>query len=576
MAKDNVFDRLVKDLSGEERRKMIEKMEKNIDVSQEPMVFAVENDSVNSIQEEYSSLSWLDKLIIFIKSLFMHKDKLELTKNVMVDRIARQIVSVNPDLIDMRHRSVSGKMSEMVADLHESVDFIRSPLSVCFGMDKILFYSIMGQLEFPELSDELRIKIDPRALAKANPVMDVSGIRRKLSEELDNLMQRISREDRRRMTEQIRTLNHLYQLSIHPFSQITSQFLESTEGQALSASFSSLKTPLTELASVLKAFSNPPSVKLLEAVFLLYCSQVSSTEESLEERVEAGISRCEALIQKVRNFNRAVPLADILKVILEDPFYSAGTAAGGEDWFYFFNQHWQDVLSDRMRIFIREKTLEDHVNELLRYWDIPVLSYIKGYPQQDRLVAFSCSLAALATFNSENFQKVLYFPMKIILVDGNFYKKNNREEYERVFQDLVKISERLRWFEHYLSPEGDAGKKIMEAGREFRGGEEELGRQMLLIYNGINRDALTIVEDSIRTLRAMGKLMNGIVLGNGGTYDTLSNLSELGGGSSEELRQSIVNAADDIHKIGNSLNDIASLEKEKMEELLKEAQQQVQ
>jgi hypothetical protein len=576
MGKDNVFDRLVKDLSSDERRKMIEKMEGNISVSQEPMVFAVENESLKSIEEEYASLSWLDKLIIFIKTVIFRKNKLEITKNVMVDRIARQVITVNPDLIDMKHRSVSGKMSEMVDDLRQSVDFIRSPLSICLGMDKTLFYSLMGQLEFPGLYEELRSKVDPWVLSKANPVMDVSSVRRKLSDDLDNMLLRISREDRRRMTEQTRTLNQLYQLSIHPFSQISSQFLESTEGKALSASFSSLASALTEFASVLKSFRNPPSVRLLETVFLLYYSQILTDEGALEEKVEEGIARCEALIQKIRNFCQAVPLADILKLIHEDPFYSVGTASGGEDWFYCFNQYWQDVLADKMRVFNREKTLEGHVSELLRYWELSVLNPVRGYPPQDRLTAFSNSLAALITFYDENFQSRLYFPMKIILVDGNFYKKNNREEYERVFQDIVKIPERIRWFEQRISPEGDAGKKVVEAVREFKADQDELDRRLVTIYNAINRDALTILEDSMRSLWAMGKLMNGIVLGNGGTYDTLSNLSELGGRNSDEFRQTVISAADDVHKIGSSLSDIVNLEKETMEELQKEARQQAQ
>ena len=283
-------------------------------------------------------------------------------------------------------------------------------------------------------------------------------------------------------------------------------------------------------------------MKLLEAVYLLFFSQTQEEEGDLEERVSEGISRCEALIQKIRNFNRSVPLGDLLKVMHEDPFFSVSTSAGGEDWFYNFHRFWENVLAEKMRIYSREKTLADHVSELLRYWDVPVLEYVRGYPLTDRLTVYPSSLASLGTFYNENFQKVLYYPMKIILVDGSFYKKNNREEYERTFQDMTKIGERLRWFEQHISPDGDAGGKIRDIGREFLGDEEALEREMLKVYNGINREAQTIVEDSLRCFESMGKLMNGVVLGNGGTYDTLSNLPELGGRNNEELRQSIVKA----------------------------------
>ncbi|MDC7239763.1 MAG: DUF5312 family protein, partial [Spirochaetales bacterium] len=82
--------------------------------------------------------------------------------------------------------------------------------------------------------------------------------------------------------------------------------------------------------------------------------------------------------------------------------------------------------------------------------------------------------------------------------------------------------------------------------------------------------AQIFLEDAIDTLVLMGKLMNGIVMGNGGTYDTLANFSELGGRNNEDLRKSVAEAADDIHKINHSLQDIFNLEKEKMDELVQE------
>jgi hypothetical protein len=179
-------------------------------------------------------------------------------------------------------------------------------------------------------------------------------------------------------------------------------------------------------------------------------------------------------------------------------------------------------------------------------------------------------MAALNTFFLENYQKKLYYPMKIILVDGSFYKKSNRTEYDKVFQVLVKMGERIKWFENNLLPDGDSGRKLRTLSQEYREDQEELNRQVLKVRIGINRDALVILEDSLNCLVTMGKLMNGVVMGNGGSYDTLSNFSELGGRNNEELRQSVIEAADDVHKIGHSLQDFVNLEKEKMDELSKE------
>lgn len=571
MDKDNVFDGLVKDLSSEERRKMIEKMEQNIHVSHEPMGNVVENELFQSIDDVYASLSWLDKLIIFIQSLFLAKERNELTKKHMVKGLSRQVETVSSEFFDVKHGAANGEFCRIIRDLYKSAEKLKAPLTVCFGVDKVKFYSLMGQLEFPAIYDELVEKIDPLKRGTLFPNMDSQAIRKAVSEDLESLLAMISRENRLRMMETTRVLNSLYQLSVFPYQQILSQFPDSPDGSILAAGFSSIKEPLSELAVILKSFINPPGIKLLEAVFLLYYS--SETEEgalSLEERVSRGIESCEVLFQKIREFNSRIPLSDLLRVMHEDPFYSIPNSGGGEDWFYHFRQYWVDRQTDLMHIFSREKKLEEFISELKRYWDLPSLEFIPDYTPDSKHSAFAWSLGVLNTFYNENYQKKLYFPMKIILVDGNFYKKNNREDFEKTFQSLVKFGDRIKWFASKLVPEGEAGRQIRELSHEFRSNPEELDKQVLGVHNRLNRDAQIFLEDAIDTLVLMGKLMNGIVMGNGGTYDTLANFSELGGRNNEDLRKSVAEAADDIHKINHSLQDIFNLEKEKMDELVQE------
>jgi len=572
MGKDNVFDSLVKDLSTEERRKMIEKMEQNIHVSQESLNNSVENEPFQTIEEEYKALSWLDKVFIIIKSLFLAKDKLEITKNILVSRLARQVSSVCPDFFDVKHRAATGEFSKLVVDVANSAEFIKKPMAVCFEMDKIKFYSLMGQLEFPGLQVELQAKINPWDKNGGYKSRDVQEVRRRLTDDLEMTLSKISRDERMRMMEMTRTLHYLYELSKFPFKMILGQFPTSAEGQPLAASFSGLAKPLTEFAIILKSFKNPPSVKLLEALFLLFYSQENLRDGVvLEELVAQGIQNFDSLIQKIRNFNKVVPLSDLLKVINHDPFYQIVPLGGGEDWFYFFRQYWQDCLTEKMRVFSRELALEETANELQRYWDVNSLLPVKGYSRNESFASFAFSFAALQSFFIENFQKKLYYPMKIILVEGNFYKKNNRVEYDSVFKELVKIGSRIKWFENQLLPEGEAGMKIRLVAHDYRDKPEELEREVLKVYNEINRDALLILEDSSKSLLTMGKLMNGVVMGNGGSYDTLSNFSDLGGRNNDELRQGITECADDIHKINHSLKDLMQLEKEKMDEFIKES-----
>ncbi|MDC7235772.1 MAG: DUF5312 family protein [Spirochaetales bacterium] len=570
MSKDNVFDRLVKDLSSDERRKMMQKMEENIHVSSEPLDNTVESESIQSIEEEYKALSWLDKLLIFLQSLFLAKDRQELTKKYVVRGVARQLAYISPDLIDVKHEALTGEFCKKLQDIEESAGFIKHSLSVCFGIDKSKFYALMGQLEFQQIHDALREAVDPLGIARKSPNLDAPSIRRNINDNTEALLARIGREDRMRMVETTRTLNTLYQISLFPYSTIISQFPDSPDGSTLAAGFSSVKEPLSELAAILKAFRTPPSIKLLEAVFLLYYSDDEVDESGLDEKIAESITRCNTLFQKIRDFNSAVPLSDLMKVIYQDPFYAVPRSGGGEDWFYFYRQYWMDTLTEQFRIFSRELKIEEIAQELQRYWDLPSLIFLPGYTPRDQHTAFSYSMAAMHTFFEENYQKKLYYPMKIILVDGSFYKKNNREDFEKTFQILVKFGDRIKWFTNKLAPEGDTGAELRKASHELREDPEALDKQILIISNRLNRDAQLILEDAIHCLEIMGKLMNGVVMGNGGAYDTLSNFSELGGRNNEELRQNVTECADDIHKITNGLKDLFNLEKEKLDEMTRE------
>jgi len=567
MSKDNVFDQLVKDLSSEERVKMLNKLEQKIHVSQDPIEIHVENGAIRSIKDEYDGLSWLDKLVVLVKSFFMQKNKFEITEKVVIDRISRRIHYMNSQYFDLKKDAATGDFCQIVIDLANSVDFLRNPLSKCFGADKTMFYTLMGKLEFPGIHNRLDAELDPRAVSERNPSLDAQEVRRHLMDHLEQVISGITRDDRVRMMEQTRVLYQMFQLSLFPFQQILGTFPVSADGLPLPAPLSGLRKPLSDLADILRSFNRPPSVKLLEAVLFLYYSGMDQEAGfSLEETLERDMEKSEHLVARLREFNRTIYLIDLLKVLNEDPFYVPGDVGGGEDWFHFYRLYWQDRLAVSMKVFIRRKMIEAGKNELLRYWDFTDLLYLVNYNLSHDFGVFAVSMAVLNTFFHEVFQKTLYYPMKIVLVDGNFYKKNNRDEYEKTFQVMMKIGERIRWFENFLEPDGEGGMKIREIIHTGESKAEDVSLRMQQLYSSVNRDAMVIVEDSLNALFTMGKLMNGIVLGNGGTYDTLANLSELGGRGNDELRQSIQDTADDIHKVSHSLQDLLNLEKESLDE----------
>ena len=566
MGKDNVFNRLVKDLSDQERLKMLEKIEEKIRINQDPIDIHVENEEIKSIDQEYNELSWLERIIILIKSFFLSQDKFDLTKKHMLKSIDRKIQYMNSQYFNIKTQSATKEFYLVLSELGRSIEFAKKPLASCFNDEKIPFYLLMGKLEFPQIFEELESVLDPTAISTRNPSLDSQEIKKKLSAEMDEIIARITKEDRMRMMESTRVLFHMYCLSNFPFSQILGNFPVDQQGEILPASFSIIRKSLNDLGSLLNSFYSPPGLKLMEAVFLSEYARMEKPEIPMEEYLKSSMVKTGHLVERIREFNRNVYLIDILKVINEDPFYSPEDIGGGEDWFHYYNQYWQEVSAGRMKVFARARQVEAEKSELVRFWEVEDVLILNNYNESRGFCVHGATMSLLKTFLKEIVQKLLYYPLKIILVEGEFYKKNNRSEFEEIFNSLMKLGERLSWFERNLEPDGEGGMKIREA-LHRSGGDDSAAEELLNpVYAGINRDALVILEDAIKILFSLGKLLNGILLGNGGTYDTLANFPDLGGKKNAELREAVQTAADQVHKMSHSLQDLLNLEKDSLKD----------
>ncbi len=566
MGKDNVFNRLVKDLSNEERLKMLEKIEQNIQISQEPMEFNVENGPVKSLEQSYSELSWLEKALIFIKTLFLGKDKFELTKNHLLKGLQRRIQYMNSQFFNIKLESATNEFYEVLSDLNKSVEFIRKPLADCFNADKVSFYLLLGKLEFPAIYKDLSENLHPEKISRTNPSLETQEIRKLLFSNMEEIISRLSPKDRARMMETTGILFQMYQFSSFPFHKILGHFPVNQNGEVLPASLSVLEKYLEDLASVLNSFYNPPGAKLMEAVFLSEYANMNQSETVLEEYLKSSMVKTEHLMGRIREFNRNVQLLDVLRVVKKDPFYSPDDMGGGEDWFHFFNQYWQNAVAAELKIFHRLRSIEAGKNELMRLWGLEEIKILNNYNKGRPFCFYATSMALLKTFYLEVVQKVMFYPLKIIHVDGEFYKKNNRSEFNESFDALMKIGDKIKWFERYLEPDGEGGMKIREAIHQS-GGNGDLELELLEpVYKVINREALNLLENSLNTLFSMGKLLNGILLGNGGTYDTLANFPDLGGRKNAELRVSVQEAADHVNQTSHALQDLLNLEKEGAQE----------
>ena len=94
--------------------------------------------------------------------------------------------------------------------------------------------------------------------------------------------------------------------------------------------------------------------------------------------------------------------------------------------------------------------------------------------------------------------------------------------------------------------------------------KEERNKSILSVIEQVDFEVLNILESFIQNIRILNSVIYGIVAGSGGTYDTLSNISSIGGRSNTELRESFKQISSIISKTYDYISEMKILEERKL------------
>ena len=107
---------------------------------------------------------------------------------------------------------------------------------------------------------------------------------------------------------------------------------------------------------------------------------------------------------------------------------------------------------------------------------------------------------------------------------------------------------------------GFLGEKLVQAESE----DDERKRTLICeAIEQVDYEVVSILESFISHLKMLNALMHGIVIGDGGAYDTLLNISSIGGKSNIELKESFKMTSMIIHKMVKYIANMKILEEKK-------------
>ncbi|VDB00976.1 hypothetical protein S1OALGB6SA_2070 [Olavius algarvensis spirochete endosymbiont] len=562
---ESVFDRLAKEISGKERLALLKRISKLY--KSEPLHKGIASSDEPYIPErQFARLSIFARLQIIILGFLLGISRDKAIERFLLRKIHRKIDYVAPGLLDRRRGLINPKLYQVIAKLRSAMNVFKEPILKALEDEKGEFYAFLGKLEF----EDVQTRLETQLLPSSNDIPNIphSKIKKQLFLRFNDILNDIELTQRKRMNIHTEVLFQLRSLARFPYNRILNLFPPGENGAAAGATIRVLRIPLLELGDVLFAFQTPPTSILLEAIFLFDLQdKISEDSEWLEKELRERMNLAVHSLNVVRKVNTAIPWELLLKSLAVDIHYTPTTASGVDDWFRIFKLFWTKRLNARFREWSNQKHVQELLEGLKEQYELTEIPSVPGYrgtefPDHYK-PRYELSFAVVKVLFLEIFQARLYHVLNIIKIDGKFYKKTNREDFEEAFNRFVKIPDKIRSFENKLRPDGNYGIRLENLWKETNSGTDT-SKRFFELLGQLDRESQIITVPLIGDLKTMSDILGGVLSGSGGTYDSLSNMSEIGGHGNQIFLENLKEVRNIFNRSAENLKKLLEFEEKRI------------
>jgi hypothetical protein len=567
MEESGTLSRLVSRLSLAERKELLGKLESQSLITKGPLyrdTDDAEAEFAGDAEHRFSKLSIFLRIWYYILGFFKSQNPLTVFKNKELVKLGREVETKAAGFYNAAQGCLLPQFYEAVGKLKANSRFFYSALEAGFNRDKGAFYGFLGSLEMEDTHSRLVSETDPAVIADKNPELSESALRQTAQKEFEDAMLAITEEQRGRMYANARSLVCLRQLSSFLYDRFIMAFTNNANLGGMVCKAFVVRDALISLNNILFSLKECPSMSLLESLFIFILQeQGAGASADVQQGIQKLLTQAEISIAGIRDFNRKIPLTSIARIAARDISLTPKAISGGEDWFPLYKDHWKHHIDAVFFAYFgnrRRRELQRAFADFLGDTELKSLENAESETKPNGLpVIRADSLGFLLTFHSGIFMTDLNHFLRTVLIDGEFYKKENKLEYTENYNELIKLDDVIGQFDGNLSPRGDWGKRYIQVKNEISTLPVKR-RKLQIIQAEIDEQANAIVDHSTLAMNGMVKILNGIIDREPqGKYDTLSNLSQLNG-KGGEFTEGLRNAALKFREAVKILKDIAHLE----------------
>jgi len=573
MTERSIFDVLVSELSTDERRDLLERITRGSQISGEPLYppSSLPRAEHADYDSRLTDLGFLPRLVLFLRSVFRGKSREELIREDDLKEIARKVEATFPGLVDRRRSLLLAPFAGELRRLRDSARFFYETLDRSVEKDRASFYAFLASLELADVHRRLLEETDPFQVEARLPHVEESELRSTLMSSYDLILSSLEEGGRKAMYNHVRSVLFLKRLSGFLFERLLGAFRSGTgpEGSE-AAAFVEARDLLLDLGDILFSMSTPPGASLMTALFaFVEREEIGRPGGDPEAALNADIAKAQSALERIRLFNSRVPLGELLRLVSGDPEYTPRELAGGEDWLALYRSFWRERIESRLDEWRNDRRYRELAEEISRFVGQPGLRHFDHISREGSEtsppIGQELALSFIEAFYRGPFARELNRVLKILLVDGEFYRKDNRLEFTDAYDALLRVPETVALLDSRLAPEGDLGSTWAQARTEMAPLPIKR-RRTQAIARGAEEEAERAVRDTGRALTTMVRVLRGILKGEaGGRYDSLSNLSYLDGKANREFLRSLDAAKDRCERAMGILAELSGLDLENLE-----------
>jgi hypothetical protein len=569
MAEMGTLEKLVAGLSLDERQRMLERLKAHSTLSNESLYPSPEGEAgpALSTADRYAKLPWYYRLYYFILGFFKNRSPRQIFTDAQTGKLGRRIELVYPGVYSYQKEQLGTEFHRLLAALKEDARFFFEALDASVSRDRGCFFSFLGSLEMAAVHRGLETETTPEQLREKNPAVPDAELRQAALRIMEESFAGITEAQRTVMYRHARSLHCLKELASFLYDRVLLAF---SPGEGIqTCSIHVVKDMLASLNNILFSLNEPPSLALLESLFI-FMLQARFSEPGFDQNQELRrlLNRAERALANIRNFNRHLPLTLILKCGNRDMSYGPRPVSGGEDWYAVYRDYWRRRITAQCAAYIKDRRARELRESYKRFFpgpEVPPLVNLENAAAEGDSGRFplglSQSLSFLLSFYTLVFMPDLNAGLALVMTEGEFVNKENLVEFTGRYNDLTKLETDIKTLDEKIGPRGIYGERYTQAWQDMSSLPVKR-RKIQLVIDDAQEEARQIIERARTAFGSISAVLEGILNKDSeGRYDTLSNLSQLEA-KIPNLPEVLQAAGDRLRDAGLVLDTVTTLEAE--------------